>query len=72
MIKFCPFMTYREKGRRVYCFEEECGLYNESKKQCCIKTMTNLISQDNPDESEKNEIYIRFDEPYGHFEKRRE
>lgn len=65
MIKFCPFMTYREEGCRVYCFEEECGLYDKTKKQCCIKTMANLTDQINYSINlEEPEEDVRFAEPY--------
>ena len=41
MIKYCPFMSYQTTGdHEIYCFEKECGLWDEDKEQCCIKALS--------------------------------
>jgi hypothetical protein len=39
MTKTCPIMSYRDKYYNdVFCKEEECAFWDESKSQCCMKT----------------------------------
>ena len=37
-MKICPIMTGRgHYFNSVYCYKEECALYNEDTKSCCFK-----------------------------------
>ena len=40
-MKICPLMTGRgHYFNSVYCYKEECALYNEDTKSCCFKNST--------------------------------
>ena len=48
MIKYCPFMNYRKQYHdEIYCMEETCGLWDEERNQCCLKTQA-LAAAANP------------------------
>lgn len=39
MIKRCPIMSKQtESHSKVYCFGNECALWDEAREQCCILT----------------------------------
>lgn len=39
MTKRCPIMSKQtESHSKVYCFKNECALWDESRGQCCIKS----------------------------------
>lgn len=38
MLKHCPFMSFRSAYEEIYCIEEKCGLWDEERNQCCLKT----------------------------------
>lgn len=40
MTKYCPIMSYRYKYcNEVFCKEEECAFWDETKGCCCFKTI---------------------------------
>ena len=39
MIKYCPIMSFhKEYHNEEMCMEEICGLWDEGKEQCCLKS----------------------------------
>ena len=39
MIKRCPIMSKQnESHSKIYCFENECAVWDEEMKMCCIKS----------------------------------
>ena len=59
MIKRCPIMSKQnESHSKIYCFENECALWDEKGEQCCFKTQALAAAADSLDRIREQAMYI--------------
>ena len=59
MTKRCPIMSKQtESHSKVYCFKNECALWDESRGQCCILTQALAAVTDPLDKIREQAMYI--------------
>lgn len=49
MIKYCPIMSFHKQYvDEVNCMEDICGLWDEGRNQCCLKTAALAVAGEKP------------------------